>query len=267
MLVDILLTALIALTIGFLNAARALQCFSCHGQNGVCDGTYCVAVPSGYCVFQQQLDAYGKVLHVVEACLTQNSIRAGDALVTRVGQCVTNEDSKTGMRYRTYLCNNTDFCNLDCFDSAAPITTTIAPSPRSLKCYSCEQASENCFDEQCSALPNGYCLFQSQQLLINGIIQYHSIKRCIPAPYALTPSGNVITATNQCIQSIDASGSRYFTLLCNTTDLCNDHCIPTITSTTISTMQTPTTSSATSVLTTEFEAFLLIAFTLSFKAI
>uniref|UniRef100_A0A915B716 Sodefrin-like factor n=1 Tax=Parascaris univalens TaxID=6257 RepID=A0A915B716_PARUN len=208
---------------------ESLQCISCRAENAICDDeNYCTTAENGYCVFQQQLDAYGNVLSTIKACHTENYIRAGDILVTQIGSCINTDVSGSGTIYRTYLCNNTDMCNIDCVDNILSTTSTTmlrTSSKRALICYSCDQEAENCFNGSCNTHSDGYCLFERQKLNVGGAIRYRSIKRCLSTAHALSPRGSIITTTNQCVQSVDANDNQYFTLLCNTSNLCNSDCI------------------------------------------
>uniref|UniRef100_A0A915B9H9 Sodefrin-like factor n=1 Tax=Parascaris univalens TaxID=6257 RepID=A0A915B9H9_PARUN len=205
MLMENIFRAVFTVVICTSTVVESLQCISCRAENAICDDeNYCTTAENGYCVFQQQLDAYGNVLSTIKACHTENYIRAGDILVTQIGSCINTDVSGSGTIYRTYLCNNTDMCNIDCVDNILSTTSTTmlrTSSKRALICYSCDQEAENCFNGSCNTHSDGYCLFERQKLNVGGAIRYRSIKRCLSTAHALSPRGSIITTTNQCVQS------------------------------------------------------------------
>ncbi|VDK64614.1 unnamed protein product, partial [Onchocerca ochengi] len=204
---------------------KELLCYSCNSQFGPCDGNGC-SISNGFCVYQQITNANGNILSTVRSCLDGDRVPAGPLHVIQAGQCTETVDPNTGIRYRTYLCNNYNYCNADCHPQLPTVTNDpISPTrASSLECFNCNNFGTDCYGNICTINNGGYCFFQFSNVSVNGISSLHYNKQCIEVPFAKTPNGNSITEINKCVVSTDMLGNHFYTLICNEANLCNANC-------------------------------------------
>ncbi|VDN90496.1 unnamed protein product, partial [Brugia pahangi] len=178
--------------VSFTADCKELLCYSCNSQFGSCDGNGCSTTSNSFCVYQQIISANGNIVRTIRSCLDMNVVTVGQIHTGQIGQCIETIDPNTNMKYRTYLCNSHNYCNVDCDSQRS--TFTVNP------------------------------VTQMLNVSMNNVRTLHYNKQCIDIPFAKTPDGNSVTEINKCVISTDMLGNHFYTLICNEANLCNANC-------------------------------------------
>ncbi|KAK6102168.1 hypothetical protein QQG55_7410 [Brugia pahangi] len=212
--------------VSFTADCKELLCYSCNSQFGSCDGNGCSTTSNSFCVYQQIISANGNIVRTIRSCLDMNVVTVGQIHTGQIGQCIETIDPNTNMKYRTYLCNSHNYCNVDCDSQRSTFTVNpVTPTRRDvLECFKCNNFGTDCYSNTCMTNHGGYCFFQMLNVSMNNVRTLHYNKQCIDIPFAKTPDGNSVTEINKCVISTDMLGNHFYTLICNEANLCNANC-------------------------------------------